>query len=69
VFVQVNAQFDESDDIQTVLVRYVNPQNENDWGYDVLVLHETSQPSLIYWQVERVFSTHHELFSKRPLIP
>lgn len=58
---------DASDDTLTAMVRYINPQNDNDWGYDVYVLHDVRQPSLTFWSIELVFSTHHELFGKRKL--
>lgn len=69
-FVQCNKTpfGDASDDILCAMVRYTNPQNKNDWGYDVFVLHDTDQPSLIYWEISCVFSTHHELFEKKPLV-
>lgn len=67
-FCATNPFGDASDDMLTAMVRYINPQNENDWGYDVYVLHNVDQPSLVFWDIEMVYSTHHELFEKKDLI-
>ena len=58
---------DASDDVLTAMVRYVNPKNESDWGYDVYVLHHTHRPSIIFWDIEMVYSTHHKLFERKCL--
>lgn len=70
VFVSCNEKpfGDASDDILTAFVRYTSPDNEHDWAYDVYVLYNTSQPSLVFYEIEMVFSTHHNLFSKKKLI-
>ena len=58
---------DASDNTLTAMVRYINPQNDEEWGYDVYVLHNTNLPSITFWFVSMVYSTHHELFDKRGL--
>lgn len=59
---------DSSDDTLFACVRYVNPQNDIDWGYDMFVLHDTNQPSHIFWSIECVYSTHHDCFGKKSLV-
>jgi len=43
---------DASDDKLTAMVRYVNPQNDKDWGYDVYVLHDTFEPSAYFGKLK-----------------
>jgi hypothetical protein len=59
---------DCSDDTLTAFVRYISPTDNTQWGYDVFVLHETQQPSLVYWKISRVYSTHSDAFHKKELI-
>ena len=59
---------DASDDMLVTFMRYISPDNKNDWGYDIFVHYHTDEGSLVFWDIERVFSTHFDLTAKTSLV-
>lgn len=60
-FISFNQFGDYSDQIITGCVRYINPNDDNDWSYGIFILHNTDLPSLTFWEISII--TEETMFS------
>lgn len=60
---------DKTDYMTVARVRYVSPDNENDWAYDVYIIEDYDYPSLSFMTITLVHSYHNEkVITKEKLI-